>query len=1199
MDYRMGIDIGTSSLGWCCLKMENGKVAGILDLGVRIFPDSRNDKTKDPLCVARRDARSSRRRLKRFRLRQAQLIEYLQASGLLPSDKAEFKNLEKLNPYELRSKALYNKIPLYELGRAIFHLNQRRGFLSNRKEEKDEQSDDDNKQKKSQKKKISKTQMAMNTLWQKIKEKNCQTLGEYLFKTGIYRFKNATDEKGRLKVDENTTYPNRQMYKDEFDKIWEAQKKYYPQILTDELKIKLRDNDIFYQRPLKKQETGFCWLEPDERRCPKAYIAAQQFRIISEVNNLEINYPEKRVLTKEEREKLFAFLNNPLTGIYDGDYVVSFANILNHMNLPENTTFNLMKNKREGLKCNITNAIFGSTENFGKKWYNYSDEKQKEIIDILLDYSLTKEEVKDELMCACTDISQDNLEEVIEQSLFLPDGYMSLSEKALRKLTEEMSFCGCYYAQAVENVYHITGEFAIRSELPPYQELFTEQLIGGNKEIFDKELDYDNYMGRITNVSVHIALNQLRQVVNEIIDKYGNPSGITIELGRELTKGKKALDDIEKKQKENAKINQEAREAIRKLGAKITPFNMEKYKVWRNLNPNKVEERIDLYTGKVIKLSDLFSWDYEIEHILPYSWTYDDSYSNKIITRANINRQKLNQLPYDFFSDENQLKAVAKDSDELQEMQLEKVKERAKDIDKARKNIKKTFNFNAITWRFSKNACDIFNKNSNNMARDLTDMQYMSKLAKKYLTCICPDSCIVSAKGQITDIMKKVWNIYDVMPEDYRLWQPQKWQKDDITARKAKRILQQNPELGDKEATELAKKEVAELSDNEIQNLTSVGKDRSIHYHHALDAFTLANINQGIVQKLSSERFANEVEEYQEKQNRESEKENDYITLSEARMSLLKQSGKFYALPYENFDKQDLTNRLRSIVVSYRNIPDKIKLIMKKSAKTGKNPAHFSFAAITEDTAFGFRKILSIKNGDMDLEFSVRKSGKRVREKHSLSTMVPVFRNKEQKEKFLQLYSEWQKVCVRQKAIGKDEYARIEREFIDSFSKDKAFKWYASAGNYAAQIYQINKNDKYAPNPNEDWSLEILPNYYAFERQGKFFWKDIYPTAKLITTLHINDVVQAIFSADDELEGGFSKIRAWVKEQFRLHSEAEELKLLFRVKKMSGSSIFLRPLHIAQEDNGDLKSWQCSIGKFKQYHCRKVSVTPLGKVIGG
>ena len=100
MNYRLGIDLGTSSLGWCCLKTENGEIKGILVMGVRIFPDGRNDKSKEPLCVARRNARSSRKRLKRFKLRQKQLILDLQEVGLFPTEKKLMKELEQKNPYE-------------------------------------------------------------------------------------------------------------------------------------------------------------------------------------------------------------------------------------------------------------------------------------------------------------------------------------------------------------------------------------------------------------------------------------------------------------------------------------------------------------------------------------------------------------------------------------------------------------------------------------------------------------------------------------------------------------------------------------------------------------------------------------------------------------------------------------------------------------------------------------------------------------------------------------------------------------------------------------------------------------------------------------------------------------------------------------------------------------------------------------------
>ena len=102
----------------------------------------------------------------------------------------------------------------------------------------------------------------------------------------------------------------------------------------------------------------------------------------------------------------------------------------------------------------------------------------------------------------------------------------------------------------------------------------------------------------------------------------------------------------------------------------------------------------------------------------------------------------------------------------------------------------------------------------------------------------------------------------------------------------------------------------------------------------------------------------------------------------------------------------------------------------------------------------------------------------------------------------------------------------------------------------------------------------------------------------MITTLRINDIVEATFDKEDQLDKGFTQNKKWVNHQFELNPNVQQLQLLFRVKKMTGGSIYLRPLHVAQED-ADKKSWICSVGKFKDYHCHKVAVTATGKVLNG
>ena len=133
MSMRLSLDIGTNSIGWWLYEIKNGVPARVIDGGVRIFSDGRDPKSKASLAVDRRVARAMRRRRDRYLRRRASLMKKLAEAGLMPADPAEQKALELLDPYELRARGLSEALTLPEFGRALFHLNQRRGFKSNRK----------------------------------------------------------------------------------------------------------------------------------------------------------------------------------------------------------------------------------------------------------------------------------------------------------------------------------------------------------------------------------------------------------------------------------------------------------------------------------------------------------------------------------------------------------------------------------------------------------------------------------------------------------------------------------------------------------------------------------------------------------------------------------------------------------------------------------------------------------------------------------------------------------------------------------------------------------------------------------------------------------------------------------------------------------------------------------------------------------
>jgi CRISPR-associated endonuclease Csn1 len=170
MRYRLALDIGTTSLGWCLLRLnpDNAPYA-IIKMGVRIFPEGRVAKTGESLAVTRRTARLHRRRRDRLLKRKAAMERALIHFGFWPSEDDARHALSNLDPYALRAKGLDHALTPAEFGRAVFHLNQRRGFKSNRKTDK---ADNDSGALKG----------AIKALKNNLAEQGLRTVGEWLAK---------------------------------------------------------------------------------------------------------------------------------------------------------------------------------------------------------------------------------------------------------------------------------------------------------------------------------------------------------------------------------------------------------------------------------------------------------------------------------------------------------------------------------------------------------------------------------------------------------------------------------------------------------------------------------------------------------------------------------------------------------------------------------------------------------------------------------------------------------------------------------------------------------------------------------------------------------------------------------------------------------------------------------------------------------
>ncbi len=736
MHWRLGIDLGTNSLGWAAIELagtdpDSWRPVGILASGSRIFSDGRDPKSKQSLAVDRREARAMRRRRDRFQQRQRALMKYLVADGLFPSDPAERKALATLDPFELRARALDEALPLSHLGRAIWHLNQRRGFKSNRKTDKPDKPGDDG----------GKIKAGVGQLQDAIDNSGARTFGEWLF----WRRRDAgdcpSDNSVRARLDTGKTdetkgagyefYPGRSQLEHEFYEIWNAQAPYHPDILTPEVRDRLFEI-VFYQRPLKTPEVGTCTLVPGERRLPKAHPLFQRRRLLEEVNALKIvragQVAER--LTPEQRDLLLLKLKDKAR--------VSFETLRKVLKLEPDARFNKESENRKELKGNEVNAATATKSRFGGRWAHLSIEKQAVIID-----RLEAIESDDELadfqrwIVETYDLTPDQADAVT--SVRLPAGHgrfgITATTGLIEMLTNGRTDDGhvLVYSEAVERLGwhhsdHRSG--AGHALLPYYGAVLERHLMPGTGNASDPE---DRRIGRLTNPTVHIGLNQLQRTINRLIEKFGKPAQIAVELARDLKLSEDEKKDLNARNKRNREEAERRSAALRDIGIDDTGANRARLKLWEELDGTNILGRVCPYSGERISIRRLFSEEVEVDHILPFAATLDDSSGNMLVCMRHANRTKHRQSPWQAWGRTAEWDAIA---------------ERASRLPRNKR------------WRFEPDAMDRFQAEGGFLARQLVDTQYLSRLAREYLESLYPEKAEGSARvwvspGRLTEMVRR------------------------------------------------------------------------------------------------------------------------------------------------------------------------------------------------------------------------------------------------------------------------------------------------------------------------------------------------------------------------------------------------------------------------------------------------------------
>ena len=664
--YRLGLDVGIKSVGWCVLECdENGEPIQINALNSRIFDAAEQPKTGASLAEPRRNARGLRRRIRRksFRLERIRKlfsengIELFETQDDLICLKDEYKNLDVV---KLRSDALDKNLTEAEFARVLYSLARHRGFKSNKRVVETDDGDEEKKGK-GKNKDEGKLLGSIRKSEDEMRESGMRTRGEQLYKKYLMEGKPVHNKGGDYSM-----CVSRDILVKEIELLFEKQKEFGNNFATDENKEKYLDIFLsqrnFDEGPGKgSQYTGShdvkkCEIYRDEDVAAKGTYTSEWATIYQKINNLSIICGgDRRHLSNEERQIAVELVKKVDKVSYksfrkaiklDDDYRFSA------LNYSEKKKSDKKKNEGES-KSDVVeiNDVVDSLACEDKGDFITAKNSNK-IVKALNDNLKSDIELIDEIAEICTKYKSENLfrnaiaeskiiggrldEETIEKlSKIDMKGYGHLSLHVLREILPYLEE-GMVYSDAMQKAGHNHSEHN-----------FEKQKYLGTKEVYDA-------IGGVTSPVVKRALSQTIKVIDAVIRQYGSPYAINIELARDMSMSKDERDKLKKENDARAAKNEAIRENIAKLNAMPNSTNVLKYKLYEE------QDHKCAYSMETLDINHLFEDGYyEIDHIIPYSRSFDDSFNNKVLVLQRENQNKRNSTPVEYFE------RIGRDYDEV------------------------------------------------------------------------------------------------------------------------------------------------------------------------------------------------------------------------------------------------------------------------------------------------------------------------------------------------------------------------------------------------------------------------------------------------------------------------------------------------------------------------------------------------------
>lgn len=692
--YSLGIDIGIASTGWGLLALDdNGDPKRIIDAGSLIFPAAEKAKTREKKASVRRGYRGTRRNIQRkeYRLDRVKKLLYdygilgtpKDISSLLPSEREEYLNIiysmmvedyykgKDTTPYDLKVKGLDEKLSNEELSIILCHWAKHRGYKSNREDDSGNSSEN------------GKVKTAISENEKIMKDNNYRIVSEMFLKNDKFKdgIRNSSDNY-KMSV-------TREMYQDEIEKvldkqielgtitkefkdkyldIWSAQRHYskgpgYYFVKDKETgETKKVISPYGSETSLISRMVGECKFD-HKPRAPKQAPSSEKFVYVEKLLNLRYKTTKDYVgLTPEQLTKAAELFYNKetikykdITKIIDQEHVIYKNNQLSKKEYKK--ACDKMAKKLSKEKIQVSELTSEEKEELNKL---LDDAKQNNEFFKSKGYILFKKEFS-KWNPNEWDKIKDNLKLLDEISVILAN--CKLNED-IKMEVEKSENIPNEYIEPIENMP--TFKDHIRLSLEAIYKILPLMLQGKRYDEAASEI-FDDFRAENSNVKHDLVLpfsegddalevNQLvmhslseaRKIINAIIKKYGLPERINIETARELAKSIEERREIEKRQKDNFERKLKDKKIISELTGKaidrVTSKDVLKYRLWQE------QGEFCPYTLNKITLQDIYQDDnVEIDHILPYSRTFDDSYLNKTLVFKSANQEKKQRTPYEWF----------------------------------------------------------------------------------------------------------------------------------------------------------------------------------------------------------------------------------------------------------------------------------------------------------------------------------------------------------------------------------------------------------------------------------------------------------------------------------------------------------------------------------------------------------------------